>query len=245
MQYPQDFASSLFLSYKEHFESDSHIVAHRHHNLMYYTYMKKLSEDKGNAYFGISILINGLETDSIKSLFRLFERVFQQIVSEGELLTINPSGDIVAKSISFGTYSKTFNRYSGLVKDYIEEGQENFFTIRPVNYASSDEDFSVVSISEGDIAIRQKLCSVNKLFITKSNKTISSGLNGLAVRIENLSEQLEYQIKRNAELEEKLNGSSSSDIKWKSLAVSMIVIILAFIIVVAYSISSGIISINL
>lgn len=244
-QYPQDFTSGLFTSYREHFDTDSQIVVHRHHNLMYYTYMKKLSEDKGEASFGLSIVINGLETDNIKALFRLFERVYQQIVSDGELLTINASGDIVSQNVTFSDYTRSFNRYALRIKELIENGQENFISIRPLNYASSDEDFIIVSISEDDITIKQNLLSFNKLFITKSNKTTTPQLNGLAVRIENLTEQLEYQKKRNIELEKQLSGRKSADIKWKSLAVSFICILLMLVVLVAYCFASGIISLNL
>ena len=244
-QYPQDFTSDLFTSYREHFDTDSQIVVHRHHNLMYYTYMKKLSEDKSEASFGLSVVINGLETDNIRALFRLFERVFQQIVSDGELLTISSSGDIVSQNVTLGDYSRSFDQYATRIKKFIEDGQENFITIRPLNYASSGEDFRIVSISEDDITIRQYLSSYNKLFITKSNRTTTPQLNGLAVRIENLTEQLDFQKKRNTELERQLNGRNTVDLKWKSLAVSFLCILLVVIVLVAYCFTSGIISLNL
>ena len=76
-QYPLDSFNAQFKSYLDHFNSDSQIVVHRHPNLMFYTYMRKLSINNVKGSFGISIVINGLETSSIKSLFRLFERVFQ------------------------------------------------------------------------------------------------------------------------------------------------------------------------
>ena len=219
-QYPLDYAEDIFKSYREHFDADAQVVAHRRPNLMSYTYMKKLVEDGGVAFFGISVVLNGLETRSVKSLFKLFEKVFQQIVSEDELLTINPEGSIVSKGIVFSSSAKTFNRLSSTIKKYIDEGESFFSPMRPVVYSASEDDYAIISINEKEDVIRQNLTIYNKLFITKNCKTTSPELNGLAVRIENLSGQIEYLKKRNAELEKMRSGRSAFG--WKSLAIILI-----------------------
>ena len=242
-QYPHDYAEDIFKSYRKHFDADAQIVAHRRPNLMSYTYMKKLSDDGGEAYFGISVVINGLETKSIKSLFKLFEKVFQQIVSEGEILTINSEGTIVPKGIVFSSYAKTFNRLSSTIKKHIDEGESFFSLMLPVVYSASEDDYAIISINEKEDVFRQNLMIYNKLFITKNFNTTSAELNGLAVKIENLSEQVEYLKKRNAELENKCKGRSN--LGWKALAISSLTILIVLALIFVYCVACELISFNL
>ena len=242
-QYPHDYAEDTFKSYRDYFDADAQIVVHRRPNLMSYTYMKKLSDDGGEACFGISVVINGLETKSIRSLFKLFEKVFQQIVSEGEILTINSEGAIVPKGIVFSSYAKTFNRLSSTIKKYIDEGESFFSPMLPVVYSASEDDYTIISINEKEDVFRQNLTIYNKLFITKNCNTTSAELNGLAVKIENLSEQVEYLKKRNAELENKCKGQSIFG--WKALAISSLTILIVLALIFIYCVACGLISFNL
>lgn len=242
-QYPLDFAADYFKSYRDHFDTDSQIVAHRLPNLMYYTYMKRLSEDEGESYFGIAVVINGFETKSIKSLFKLFEAVFQQIVFESEILTINPEGLLVPKEAAFGSYANSFNRFSSIIKDYIDKGEKYFTPMLPVVYSATDDDISIISIDDEENAFRQNLAIYNKLFITKNSQTTSAELKGYALRIKKLSEQIEYLKKRNAELEKKIGGHH--DFGWKTLAISSITILIAMVLVFFYCLAGGLISLNL
>lgn len=243
-QYPLDSHNEQFKSYQEHFYSDSQIVVHRRPNLMYYTYMRKLSLDGGSACFGVSVVINGLETSSIKSLFRLFERVFQHIVSEGVILTINASGDIVPQVAHFASFAKHFDQLAASIRGYINEGHNSFVPMRPVNYSASNNDFDCISIAEGDAKLKDRLSLFNVLYVVKNDETSSPELNGLAVRIEHLNGQIEYLKGRNQELEKQLSGHKSSN-WWKGLSIFLIVIIAVLIIVMLYFISCGILSFNL
>ena len=117
--------------------------------------------------------------------------------------------------------------------------------MRPVNYFSSDDDFCCFPISENESSIRYRLSKYNKLFIEKQAIAISSGQNGLAVRIANLTAQLKYQKARNEELEGKVKGGVSSDRKWKSIAIASICVSVLLIGVLFYFVTCGLVSINL
>lgn len=245
IQYPQDFTADLFKSYRNMFDSDAQLVIHRHpDHLMYYTYMKRLSEDNGKSFFGISIVINGLETTNFKSLFKLFERFFQQIISEGEILSISPEGDFVTKDIIFSDYANTFIRLSSSIKSKIEEGAHFFYPMLPVNYSSSEDDYATFSIEEGESTFRQNQAIYNKFIITKNKKGSSSELNGLAAKIQQLNDQIEYLKMRNAELEKKSNNKSILN-KWKAIAFGCITIGVVLLICFIYCYSCGFISFRL
>ena len=243
-QYPLDSLSEQFKSYQDHFDSDSQIVVHRHPNLVYYTYMRKLSSDNGNGCFGISVVINGLETSSIKSLFRLFERVFQSIVSEGIILTIDASGDIVPKEAQFASFAKHFDKISDSISSLINTGRSSFVPMMPVNYSASWDDYDCMSLSEGDSKLKERLTHFNVLFITNNDETSSPELNGWRIRIKNLCEQLEYLKERNQELEKKHLGHDSST-SWKSFFFLLLTILVLLILGIVYCISCGLIAINL
>ena len=242
-QYPQDFTEDIFKSYGDSFDADSQIVAHRQPNLMYYTYMKRLSEDDSESYFGISTVINGLETTSIKSLFKLFERVFQQIVSEGEILTINSDGLIVTKDIVFSLYANKFHQLSSDIKHFIEEGADFFSPMQPVVYSSLEDDYVTIPIEERESVFRQHLMNNNKVFIIKNSKTVSAELNGLAVKIENLSGQIEYLKNRNAELESR--NAVKQNYGWKALAISCLTIMIVITLGLIYCFACGLLSFNI
>lgn len=241
-QYPQDYAADIFKQYRYNCEADAFIVAHRQPSLMYYTYIKRLSEDNEDSYFGISVVLNGLETTNIKSLFRLFEKIFQQIVFESEILTIE-EGLIMPKDIEFSSFANTFNRLSTDIKRCFEDGEEYFSSMSPFIYSVSEDDFATISIDGKESDFSRILTIHNKMFVTKKNKTTSSGLNGLAVKIENLSEQVEWLKQRNAELESNKGGKSY--IGWKTLAISSLTVFLLLVMVLIYFFVCGLISFNL
>ena len=205
---------------------------------MYYTYMKKLPGDSGDSFFGISVVINGLETTSIKSLLKLFEITFHQIVSEGEILTINAEGAIVSKDIVFSSYEGTFKRLSEGIKGEIEKGEGFFKEMSAVVYSATEDDFRTVSIDEKESVFRTNLSIYNKLFITKNSNTTSAELNGLAARIENLSSQNQYLRERISQLE----GSVRSYTQWKALTMGCLSFITVLIISLVYCFACGFIS---
>lgn len=242
-QYPLDYTEDIFKSYREQFDVDAQIVAHRWPNLMCYTYMKRLSDENDEAIFGISVIINGLESKSLKPLFKLFETVFQQIVLEGKILTINSKGLIVPKGIPFGSHVTSFTRFSSIIKDYIDKGESFFSPMLPVVYSASADDFAIVSINEEESVFRQNLTIYNKLFITKNSNTTSPETNGLAITIKKLNERIDYLESRNAELENMCSGRPY--LGWKTLALSSFTIIMLIAIIFFYCFSCGLLSFNL
>jgi hypothetical protein len=203
--------------------------------------MKKLPGDAAESLFGLSVVFNGLETISIKSLFKLFEKTFHQIVSEGEILTINSDGAIATKNIVFSSYAGTFNRLSDSLKAEIDKGEGFFKEMSAVVYSATEDDFAIVPFDEKESVFRMKLSSYNKLFITKNSNTTSAELYGLAVRIENLSGQNHFLKERISELE----GNVRSYGRWKALAIGCFSIVIVFVISLVYCIACGFISVAL
>ena len=243
-QYPFDSTASMFQSYNEYVSADSHIIVHRHPSLVYYTYLRRLTDENGMTYFGVSILVNGLETRSFKSLFRLFERVFQRMVSDENILKISPQGDFVCCDYQITSYAKYLNELSTTIEKYVNEGESTFVPMFPLNVSTGINDYCQISLGARDLDILSKLQTYNKLIITKDTSSSNAGLKGLALKIENLNQQLEYQKERNEELQKIANGKGV-DGGWKMTALAFISITIVVLLIILYGVTSGLLTINI
>lgn len=231
-QYPQDYLENSFKSYGQRFDSEAQIVAYRTHNLMHYTYMRRISDREPNNYFGLSIIINGLETNNIKSLFRLFEKVFQELVSYSIIVYMGDNGEIHYTDQSLSSISARLDYISQSIENLIKEGKNFFYPIRPLNYSVSDEP-GFIHISESDDSIRTALNDYNTVFIQKGDTFSSPHFNGLQIRISNLYEQLEYQKSKKNELEKMLKEQHSSKM-WKVTAIILFFTLVTLIALLLY-----------
>ncbi len=230
----------MFQSYAERLCADSQIIVQRQPTLVYYTYLHRLNER--NSFFGVSVLVNGVETSSFKSLFRLFERIFQRIVSDDIVLTISAQGDITNKEIQLSPFTKYLNDVAVTIQEYINDGESCFMHMFPMNMSAGQDDYCFLSLGGRESELLQKLQSYNSILITKNTNTSGAGLKGLALRIEHLNEQLEYQKERNEELEKMVSGHVDSG--WKITASAFIGITIVLLLIILYGTVSGLITIN-
>lgn len=196
------------------------------------------------AYFGISILVNGLETRSFRSLFRLFERVFQRIVSDETVLKISPQGDYIYCDDQITSRAKYLNELSAVIERYVNDGESSFVPMFPLNVSTGINDYCQISLAAREHDILSKLQAYNKLIITKDTFSSNADLKGLALRLENLNQQLEYQKERNEELQ-KIADGKGIDGGWKMTALAFICITLVILLIILYSITNGLITINI
>ena len=241
-QYPFDSLSDIFHSYEGLIVSDSQIVVHRQQSLVYYTYLRRISGE--GSFFGVSILINGLETHSFRSLFRLFDKVFQRMVSDDIVLSISSQGDFFCKVKNLTTYAKYLDEVSDSIARFVNEGEGSFTQMFPLSVSSGVDDFCQISVGVGENELLQKLYLYNKLVIIDEPGFSGAGLRGLALKIRHLSQQLEYQKERNSFLEQQLSGGGK-DMIWKTIALSFICITLVVLLAILYGAVSGLITINM
>ena len=194
-------------------------------------------------FLGLSIVINGWETNSIKSLFRLFERVFQEIVSDGRILTMDKEGSIILTDDYYSSCLKCFDQISDKINRYINVGSHTFSPMQPIIYSSTDADYDIVSLSEEGNTLKDRMGLFNILYVTKSDRTTSAEFNGLSVRIGNLNDQIAFLKEENEQLKKEISGNAPSD-AWKTIAITAITITVVLLIVFLYGLSCGLISFN-
>ena len=105
---------------------------------------------------------------------------------------------------------------------------------------------SIESVTRSDISTTKGYLAQlrdNTLTEDQINARQTEFKNKVWSRIENLSGQIEYLKKRNAELEKMRSGRSAFG--WKSLAISSLTIFMAIVLIFIYCLASGIISFSL
>ena len=237
-QYPMDYSEELFNSYSTSFKSASQIVVHRISDLMYYTYMRQVSE-RESFYIGISIVINGLETHNISSLFRLFEKVFEKIVVEEKILYFNNEGIIEFRETDINSNINYLDGLTLLIKEYVNQGCSSFIDILPYNYSIGINDYAKISIDEGDHSVTECIQSNNKIIITKDSRLLSSELNGLKIRLVHLYEQIEF-LKSYNNRQTHISRDYKNHIAWMTISIILIIVITVFI----FTVITGLITIS-
>lgn len=201
-QFPLDSLHCRLQSLSSHFDAESQIATYREQNLMYYAYMRRVTAR--DSYFGICLLINGMATYNFSSLFRMFESIIQDLAIEGKTLAITKDGTLeIVKPTSMSLRNEQ-NRISEILKHMISEGEKYFEEMPPINYASSTDDWHAVSVNDSEDKIRSTIEDNNTVYVIKNRGLCSPAFNGLALRIEQLNEELELQKTLTANLEKKL-----------------------------------------
>lgn len=102
-QYPIDYTQDIFKKICRE-STKTQLITHRDNNLMYYTYIKSLKNQK---YIGFCFLLNDSILTDINAVFDFFENIITNLSIRGELLKINEMGDVVENATSLLSKKQT------------------------------------------------------------------------------------------------------------------------------------------
>lgn len=242
-QYPMDSLKTQLQILAKNFNSESQIAVYRESNLMYYAYMRRMAGREVDSYMGICVLINGMATYNLASLFRMFESVYQGVVIEGKVLTVNNAGATHFLKITNRSLLSEHNRVSEVIKKSISDGENYFEEMPPINYSSYIDDYQVVSLTDGERKIRSKIEDNNIVYIIKNRGISNSAFNGMTLKIKQLSEELELQQAMSAELSQKLRQVKNRDFM-ANLSLYLLILLACIVIVFIYMYKHQLITIN-
>lgn len=229
MQYPDDYTNELFHTFIEQGCSDSDIIVHRDKNLMYYSYVRKLQDDK--TLIGITAIINGLRTVNIKSVFKLFEKTFEDMVLKGEILKFGDDGKIQFFVDSFGQKPLEIQRVCNYIKTKLEEGEDRFEGLPPVSYASDINEYKKFSLEDETKEILEALDEYDNVLISKRRNIGSSEFNGYQIVIARQYDEIQHLELKVQNLEQQLSTARREK---RACTLFSIVAIILVIAVVAY-----------
>lgn len=91
-QYPDNGSSQVLSKLYPLCKAPTQIIVHRDDNLMYYCYIRKLSNSK---YIGMAVVINGYYITALSDVFTTFENAMEEMVHQGSLIHFAQNGNII------------------------------------------------------------------------------------------------------------------------------------------------------
>ena len=90
--FPKDKSSNCFVKVRRCTLAPSALLAHREGEIMYYTYILRLSGQNGA--FGVGLVLNGVAVSDHRALFSFFDRAVSAALFTRGLLTLGEGGDL-------------------------------------------------------------------------------------------------------------------------------------------------------
>ena len=90
--FPKDKSSNYFAEVRRCTQTPSALLAHREGEIMYYTYILRLSGQNGA--FGVGLVLNGVAVSDHRVLFSFFDRAVSAALFTRGLLTLGEGGDL-------------------------------------------------------------------------------------------------------------------------------------------------------
>lgn len=186
-QYPTDFMREIFLTYVHEVKEQSQIFVHRNTNMMYYTYICRLSRNH-NDFFGISLTFNSVCIRDVNRLFDIFEKTLGNIVSKAVLLDMNADEDIYFKN-DFVNSQTEVKRIKDFMDALFDKHKACFEPLEALNYGISNKEVAIVSLEKDtpkqiDFMLRN-YCNV-RIF---KQYIVSSVIDGLRSEIKELKDR--------------------------------------------------------
>lgn len=242
-QYPSDSTQELLQSVSGRFDSESQVAMFRDGRLMYYAYMFRTGSQLSHSYFGICTIVNDVITYNLPSIFRMFETVCRKIVLNNRILTIDEGGALTVKSTDAALMQAEHNIVSAYIKELLSEGERFFETIPVMSCSIPNEDCCIVPLSAGKQSFRSAIDKHKLVYVVKSNGLMTPDLNGLALIIKNLNNQLRMLEANNEELKKRIKLMSWNKIL-SHIAVPLIILLIAVFAVAVILYKDNLIQLN-
>lgn len=196
-QYPDDYALDIFSAFENNIKSPSQLMIHRYDALIYYGYLRRLSDPE--KYIGIGLVFNGVMCTDITALCKLCEDNITNWVLSGDILEFADNGDIISKVDKLYNSVSDFQNLSKKLSSQIVNSKLPFSKLPPINYSVPEDAVSIFSIKDDNDKINQALLQCCNIYIYSDST--SNTLAGYADKLRRL-------YKENNELK---NGSVNND----------------------------------
>lgn len=149
-QYPDDgFSAEIFKKCLTGAKCTTQLVAHRDGQLMYYTYLRNLQDNKS---FGMCVVVNGMYLTCINKIFSLFEEAISYLATTGRFICYNEKGDLQPTGDKLYEQKDALNFLNSSLSDRFNSLQEYSHTLPSEDYAVSITSQKEFSLESGDRA---------------------------------------------------------------------------------------------
>ena len=197
-QYPGDDSAEIFKEVAKQDENVEQVVVRRKGNLLYYCYLRRITDD--HQTFGICIAYNKV-CRNMRSFFELCSSAFEDLVEKGIVLKINNKGEIRIDTTNLVLEKNELDERCRGLENQFQKGQ--FAELPPVDLGVSNRLVSRQSLEGDDKDIIKALSHYSQIYIVRENKELlrvsaaSSLIERQSTEIKNLSSQLaKYKAKQ-------------------------------------------------
>lgn len=166
-QYPNDYADSVFNSFIEKSTVPTQIVTYRTNNILYYGYVRKLSDTQS---IGFCIVVNDVIFKNVNVLFPIFEKAVVQLAENGKILQYNDDGDIEPVIPQFTLEKEEAEMTLGQIRDDIDLLENKCKKLPTLDVSISNYEVRTFNLSNKVRTIDE---SIAKNGYTVIKKTIS------------------------------------------------------------------------
>ena len=180
-QYPNDYTGDIFTKFHKHAKAKTQIAIHRDGSLMYYSYIRKLEQDR---YIGLCAVLNNQMLTRIDSLFGMFENVFTGMVAKGQIIQFNEQGDIVTRTSMLHMEKADIDELTAVISANFDRLETT--SLPPIDYSVANDSTMDYTINDNATDIIYSTAKNGFTYIYKSEgydtaelKTYQGNLNRL------------------------------------------------------------------
>lgn len=184
-QYPDDYSREIFSEFEKNIKSPAQLMIHRSDALIYYGYLRKLSEQ--GKYIGIAFVFNGVMCTDHQSLCKLCEENITNWVVNGDILEFTDNGDITSKIDKLYKTATEFKKISESLSTQIESSNLPFHKLPPVNYAISSNVVKKFNLNDSYETINEALKDYSNIYIYSDSTSVT--LTGYSDKLRSLNQE--------------------------------------------------------
>lgn len=231
-QYPNDYASDIFRRFEGQLQDDTLLALHRNESLAYHVYMKRV----GNGYIGLCALFNGVWVNNSKSLLKVFNDTFVDIVAQGLFVEVSDQGKLMSKASQMTNHTQEAEDICRQLS-YRLAGLEQFCKLLPPLNVSVEANVSMrLANQASDKEWKQGLDDYRSMYANYSSSETGGRFYLLLEKIASLSTERDSLMHHNAELVDKCNQIEKQQKQYK-IVILLVSLLLVGGIITAYIVS--------
>lgn len=197
-QYPEDSSSHVLSNLITNCKATTQLVVKREDNLMYYSYIRKLENNK---YIGLSILVNGYYIQNIQDLFSIFEKTLEELVTQGSIVCFSNDGKIVPSQRQLIEQEEDIDSIStNLSLEFNNAGKS--YRLPSVDYSVAKDSIKEYSINDDKRDITRSSYTYGFTYIYKDKDYNTVKVDSYRSVLSRISAENNDLRKKNTELHE-------------------------------------------
>ena len=181
-QYPSDGSSDFLRTLYTQCKTEKQLVVHRDGIIMYYSYLRRLNNDK---YIGLGVITNTHYFKNIDSLFSIFEETITRIAEDGVFVRYDKSGTWSAGNTSFSKESAEINKYISAVSEKLAE--ESIAKIPPIDFSVARDSVKVCNIDDKEEKLTEATYTYGSTIIYSEKEYCEVRTNSIKAQLRRLS----------------------------------------------------------